>query len=208
MGPKNAIWMLFLLRLVQCLKQASLALHAHSLCWRAFNYYYYFFTQASHLCHGHRVCAMASELCGELRACCHGLRVPSGFLRIVSWPQGSSGFLRMMSQPQVSSGFLRIVSRPQNSCYDCYRCWMHQHCRTTSTSIWWTGQPRMCWRWAWAPASTCGRHAPAKSPSCVTSAAASPRTACAPFPGARGGPTCRWAPTMVKHSCGTWPRSR
>jgi hypothetical protein len=29
-------------------------------------------------------------------------------------------------------------------------------CRTTSTSIWWTGLRRTCWRWGWARASTCG----------------------------------------------------
>lgn len=42
------------------------------------------------------------------------------------------------------------------------RCWMRRSCRTTSTSIWWTGRPSMCSAWGWAPVCTCGAPAPAR----------------------------------------------
>ena len=35
--------------------------------------------------------------------------------------------------------------------------------RTTSTLTWWTGQHRTCWLWDWAPVSTSGQLAPARS---------------------------------------------
>ena len=46
-----------------------------------------------------------------------------------------------------------------------------------------------------------------RSPSCASSLEARAATVCAVCPGASGGPTCRWAPTMARSRSGTSPKS-
>mmetsp|Transcript_38946 Transcript_38946/g.69752 ORF Transcript_38946/g.69752 Transcript_38946/m.69752 type:complete len:203 (+) Transcript_38946:397-1005(+) len=102
---------------------------------------------------------------------------------------------RVASTPRMESRRAAHRAAYERSLGPLSRCWTLRACRTTFTSIWWTGRRRTCWRWGLAPRCTCGARARARSPSCATWA---PTTRCARWRGRSGGRTSRSAPFATR----------